>query len=322
MTAKATTKVPGGKTKTTKKRAGATKRAAPAKAARAAKKPAVKARVAKKPEKPADKSVRVVQENASDRNKRALRLWNIRLGIVLLVVAVAVVVAGDSSSAPLTTQYLANDALATEAAGGTEVLAPAVRHVADVPISWIVAKFLAIAAGAYLLAATLWRERYEAWFDQGVNKLRWAGFGLAGGVAVAGIAMLGGVSDLATLLLIFGSVALASVFAAALEQLGPNHRLRRLLSAGAVAGLALPVVGYIANVAGALKYNGSLPMYLYFVYAVVVLWFVAIALAAHFRAERRGKWAGAFYAEKAYMLLGFAAAVVLALQIFVGALQS
>jgi hypothetical protein len=254
--------------------------------------------------------------------KHMLRLWNVRLGAVLLVRAVAVVVAGDSSTVPVTTQYLAKDALATESAGGANVLAPATRHLMDVRVSWLIAKFLVIAAGMYLLAATIWRKRYEAWLDRGVNKLRWAGFGLAGGVAIAAIAMLGGMSDLATLLLIFGSVVLAGAFAAALELLGPDRRLGRLLAAGAVAGLVLPLFGFAANVVGVSAYNGSLPLRMYLLYAVVTVWFAAIALATHFRVKQRGRWADAVYAEKAFMLLGFAAAVVLASQIFLGGMQT
>lgn len=253
-------------------------------------------------------------------SKRSLRTWNLWLGAVLLVLAVAVVAAGGSSSVPLTVQYLSKDALASEAAGGGTVLAPAIRHLTDVHVSWLVAAFLVITGLVFLLAATLWRKRYEAWLDRGVNKLRWAGLGLAGGVAVATVAMLGGVSDLATLLLIFGSVVLAGAFAAALELLGGGRRLQRLLAAGAMAGFALPWFGLVANVAGVLRYNGSLPTYLYYVCAVVTLWFVAIVLATYFRNRQLGKWADTFYTERAFMLLGFSAVVVLALQIFTGVL--
>lgn len=254
-------------------------------------------------------------------DNRSLRLWNIRLGVALLLLAGAVVLIGDSSTTPLTTQYLAKDALATEAAGGNEVFASATRHLADVRVSWLVAAFLTIASGMYLMAATVWRRRYEAWLDRGVNKLRWAGLGLAGGVAASATAMLGGVSDLATLLLVFGSVVLAGVFAAALELLGPGRRLRRLLATGAVSALALPWLGLALNIGGALKYNGAVPSYLYFVYAALTLWFVAFIMATYFRVLQRGKWADSMYAERAFMLLGFSAVLVLALQIFVGALQ-
>jgi hypothetical protein len=254
-------------------------------------------------------------------SKRSLRMWNIRLGVVLILLAVVVVVIGNSSTVPLTTQYLSKDALATEAAGGKEVLAPAIRHVADVRVSWLVAKFLIIAGVVYLLAATLLRKHYEAWLDRGVNKLRWAGFGLAGGVAVAAISMLGGVSDLAALLLIFGSVVLAAVFAVVLELLGGGRRLRRLLATGAVVGLVLPWLGFVINIAGVLKYNGSLPLYLYFLYGSITLWFIVIGLATHLRIKQSGRWADTIYTEKAFMFLGFVVAVVLAAQIFVGVLQ-
>src|SRR5262245_25928951 len=78
---------------------------------------------------------------AASMDKGALRIWNLRLGLLLVALAVTVVLVGSHTSEPVTVQYLAKDALASEAAGH-EVLATATRHLVDIRLSWVVAKFL------------------------------------------------------------------------------------------------------------------------------------------------------------------------------------
>lgn len=311
MTAKTSTKGSGGKTKTTKK-----KQAARAASAQAAKKPAVKAET--------EEVARKVQPAVKppEEQKRGLRLWNIRLGLALLVLAVAVVVAGNSFSAPLTTQYLARDVLATEAAGGTVTLATAIRHLADVHVSWLVAAFLTTLAAFFLLLATVWREHYEAWLDRGVNKLRWVGLGATTGVMGVTVAMLSGISDLGYLVLIFAALAVLGALSTIVELIGPGRRLRKYVIIAALCAAALPVLAIGLTLVGVVLYNGSLPTYLYFVYVSMLLFVVAFALTCIMRLRRRGKWADTFFAERGFMLLGFAATTVLAMQIFAGALLS
>lgn len=249
-----------------------------------------------------------------------LRKWNLRLGLVLVLAAVAVLVAGSSKTVELTVQYLATDTLSSQVAQ-QEVLAGATRHLADVGLAWIVAASLLSFAVAYLLAATVWRKRYETWLSRGVNKLRWAGLGVGGGFALVAVAMLSGVSDVAVLALIFGSVVLAGIFAASVELIGEGRRLRKLLAAGAIASIALPLVIFVANIWGAAMYGGSVPAYLYYIYASLALLLLAVGMALYFRIKRRGKWADTLYSEKMFMSLGFVAAIILAMQVFAGALQ-
>lgn len=300
MTAK-TAKAPTKKPKTTK-------------VAKVAKKPAVKAASVAKSEASA-KPIKKVDD------KRSLRLWNVRLGIVLLLLAIAVVVAGDSSSVPLTMQYLSKDALASDAAS-QEVLAPAIRHLADINISWLVAKFLAVFGVFYLLYATLLRKHYETWLESGVNKLRWLGFGLGTGTMAVAVAMLSGISDLGYLILIFSSLVILGVLSTIVELLGPGRRLRKYIIITALFTAALPVAVIAMTLAGVLMYDGTLPVFMYYIYGSMSLMSVAMALACIFRLRRRGKWANTYFAERMFMILGFLASSILALQIFAGALLS
>lgn len=304
MTAKAA-KAPTKKTKTTKPKAAAAAKASTKATTKPANTKAVKATVTKK---------------SSGSPKASLRAWNLRLGILLLLLAVAVVVFGDKATMPITVQYQAKDVLGSDAAGH-EVVAAAMRHLWDVRVSWMVAKFVAIFGVVFLLAATVLRTKYEAWLDRGVNGLRWVGFGLGGGAAMLAVAMLSGVSDISTLCLIFISVVVAGLLANAVEFIGAGRRLRRLLAAGALLSVFFPWLVFFRTAVAVPLYDGKLPLYMYFLYTTMTLLIVAVALALYMRVKQRGKWADTLYSERMFMALAFLVAVVPALQIFAGALQ-
>jgi hypothetical protein len=249
-----------------------------------------------------------------------LRGWNLKLGLVLLAEAIAIIIIGTSRTVEITMQYLAKDALAAEVSGNVQ-FAAASRHVVDLRLSWVVAGFLAVFALTMILSATVWRKHYENWLFRGVNRLRWVGLGVGGGLIFTTVAKLSGVTDAGTLTLIFGSVVLAGLLAAAVEFVGADRRLRRFLGWGAILAVFLPWLVFARNGAGAAMYGGSLPLYLYFLYASVTLLVVAAGRALYLRVNQRGKWNSASYTEKMFMRLSFAAATIVALEIFAGALQ-
>jgi hypothetical protein len=257
----------------------------------------------------------------SDGQRKTLRLWNIKLAALLVAEAVAIVLIGGAQTVPITTGYLAVDQLASQASGH-EVLAPAVRHLADVHLSWVVAKFLLIFALVYLLSATLLRARYEAWLERGINKLRWIGFGFGGGAIAVTVAMLSGISELSELVLIYVLSVLAGLSAMAVSLMGSDRRLRKLLVAMTFIA-AVPVVGVSLAVAPRVAlFDGMLPSFVYYIYASGSLLLIAGVLASYFRLKMRGKWADTYYSERMFMFLGALMATVIAWQIFAGALQS
>lgn len=280
----------------------------------------------KKPKTTKSKAAEVTKVKATQKTPAkkfdtgSLRAWNIRLGAVLAVEAVAVVVAGSSKAAELTTQYLSKDTLATEATG-SEVLATATRHLADVRVSWLVAAFLLVFAATFLLAATLLRKHYENWLQRGVNKLRWLGFGVGTGLMAVSVAMLSGITDLGYLFLVLSSLIVLGSLATIVELIGIGRKLRKFTVVTALYTAALPVVVILLTLLGVLMYDGALPVFMYYVYGSMFLFSGAFAAACILRLRKRGKWADVLYSEKMFLGLGFAAATVLALQIFAGALQ-
>lgn len=257
-------------------------------------------------------------EPKANRNN-TLQKWNLRIGALLIIEAIAILLLGGAQTVPITTHYLATDTLASEASGH-QVLAVATRHIADVHLSWVVAKFLLIFGLLHILAGTVLRTRYDAWIAKGVNGLRWLALGAGGGVMTVAIAMLSGFTDIATLVLLFVSVFVAGSLGLVAELLGPDARIRRLLAGLAILGVALPWLVFATTALNVALFNGSLPTFVYYIYASMFLCFAGGLWAACLRMKKRGKWADATYTEKAFMVIGVVAASALAWQIFVGAL--
>lgn len=253
-----------------------------------------------------------------------LRMWSLRLGVVLLLEAVAIVVFGKAYSLSITTQYLSIDPLATEAAGH-QVLATATRHLFAVPMAGVVAAALLLMAAVYILSATLFKARYDAAVVRGSSEFRWLSLGLGGAVMVVAIALLSGVNQAATLPMLAGYMVVGSVAMLVAEVLYANFGAKRFLPHVAcglgVVSFLMPWVVFAKVAASAVLFDGSMPGYLWAIYGTYTLFLLAAGLATHFRIVKRGRFADAIYTECVFLFLGFVAASVLAWQIFAGVLM-
>lgn len=251
-----------------------------------------------------------------------IRKWNIGLAILLALQALAILAFGKNQSLPVTTQYPAVDRLATEA-NGHEVMAAATRHLFDLPIVGMVATFLLVLALAYLAVATIFRPRYERALQRGVSETRWVTLGVFGAVVLVTIGMLSSIYQLSSLIMIavFMLAGCAALLAAEyLAQDSKKGIVSHLVCGVGTISALMPWLVLAIGIYGAVMYNGHIPGYVYGIYLSMGLFTLVTILLTHFRIIRRGKWADSLRTEKAYMMLGFLAATVLAWQIFVGAL--
>lgn len=253
-----------------------------------------------------------------------LRMWNLRFAALLLLQAAAIVFLGRDVTTSVTTQYLTVDTLASEASG-QQMLATASRHLFDLPIVWVVAAFMLLLAAVHVAVATFYRKRYEVALERGVSEARWLGLGLSSAALLVTICLLSGITQLSSLLMVAVLTLLGCALALVTEVVAldnPKRRLVHWLCGMAAVSVVVPWVVLKLGLLGAVLHDGHIPTYLYGVYASTVLFFVAGALATHFRVHRKGRWADGYYAEGAFMALSFVAVSVVAWQIFAGALAS
>ncbi len=265
-----------------------------------------------------------IQETAAPAANKFKR-WNSWLAVVYALQGLAIVLFGTQVMMPIMVQYPSVDTLASQAAG-QQVIGSAAHHLTDINLAWIVAIFLIVFAAVRFVMGGLLRTSGGPSTARGISCLHWGGFGMGGAVMMLAIALLSGIYQISSLLLLMGSVFAGSMLMLTAETLvinnsGVRTRLSKSMYWLAVGGIFAPWVIFATTLTGALTWNGYTAAYMYSIYACTFLLFVALALAVGFRMKGQGKWADAMYAERGYTLLEFLAATLLAWQIFAGVLR-
>lgn len=285
------------------------------------------AQSAVKTKKSTTKSKKIVTERAAKPTAEkklttaSLYAWNKWLALLYAVQGVALLIVSSVHLLPVTTNYLTKDTFVSKS-GETPVLAPATRHLFDINIVYLVTALLIIAAITHVVVASVYRKRYEQELAAGVNRVRWAGYGLVAGTAIVTIGLLAGVYDISTLFVLFVLAIIASLSGLAVEVYSQGVSRRRLVYAiGNVAAIALWVVLAVYLIGANVYGSGNIPAFVYFLIGSMFVLSLGFALGVYFRYQKRGKWADYLYSERAYSILAFIAVSALTWQVFVGVLQ-
>ena len=197
----------------------------------------------------------------------------------------------------------------------------------DLPFGILVAVFLLLSAGAHALISfpKKLNNIYNEDLKLGINKFRWFEYALSSSIMIVLIAYLFGISDIASLILIFIVNASMNLFGLVMEQLNSGKEKGDInwgpFIWGTIAGLA-PWIAIILYMTGAsAEATAQTP---WFVWAIVGSYFVAFntfPINMILQYLRKGKWANYMYGERGYIILSLVAKTVLAWLVLVGALQ-
>ncbi len=144
-----------------------------------------------------------------DSQAASLRRWNIGLGFVHAVQAVAVLALASAFALPVTATFM-------EGPPGTAAGAPITLF--DVSVAAGVALFLLLSAAFHWLVALPGVfGRYTTGLEAEHNYYRWAEYSLSSSVMIVLVAMLTGISDIAALIAIF-AVNAAMIFFGAVQE--------------------------------------------------------------------------------------------------------
>ncbi|MDQ3159189.1 MAG: heliorhodopsin HeR [bacterium] len=254
----------------------------------------------------------------------SLHKWNKALFVLhgLQAAAITYFAYKAAFTVEVTTNFLTVDP-AVQAGGQGDFLISATRTLFDVNLGYLVAAFFVMSAVAHLLIATSYRKTYEANLEKGLNKARWAEYSLSASTMMVAIALLSGVYDASTLILIFVATAIMNLMGLLMEVHNQSTKVTNWLSykVGVLAGV-LPwlVVGIYflgANIYGA----GNIPTFVYAIYGTLFAFFNVFAINMYLQYKKKGKWANYLYGERTYMILSLVAKSALAWQVFTGVLQ-
>lgn len=243
------------------------------------------------------------------------------MAVLHFVQGVAVLILSTNRGFPVNTSYLTLDSLASQS--GNPVLVSATRHLFDINLAYLVAAFFFMSAIAHLIVATVYRKNYEANLQKGINKARWWEYSISASTMMVGIALLSGVADLSTLLMIFALDFVMNMMGLVMEVWNQKNTKTNWLSywIGCVAGI-VPWIVFGIYVYGARVYGGGdIPSFVYWIYLSMFVFFSSFAVNMLLQYKKVGKWADYLYGEKVYMILSLVAKSALAWQIFFGSLR-
>lgn len=245
-------------------------------------------------------------------NKIALVLHLVQgIAMVWLVQAI-----GVSASYDVTVNYLSFNA-------ATENLEPATNVLFSINFAWLVASFMIMSALAHLSIVTWYKKKYVADLAKGINKARWIEYSISASTMMVAIALLSGMQDLASLVMIFALVAGMNLMGLVMEVVNQGKKKPDWLSF--IIGCFLGIVPWVAFgiyvwAANSYSVNG-VPGFVYAIYASIFIFFNCFAINMYLQYKKIGKWADYLYGERVYIILSLLAKSALAWQVYAGVFQ-
>lgn len=252
----------------------------------------------------------------------SLHNWNVWLAFIHAIQGAVVLLLSATKLFPVETHYLTLDPVSSELAGHP-VLGSAMRHLFDINLVYLVAAFFFISAIAHGLIATVYRVRYEADLKRKINKARWIEYALSASTMMVAIAVLSGVADFSTLVMIFVLDAVMNLLGLAMEVYNQGKPKANWLVyiIGCVAGI-VPWFVFAVYIWGANIYgSGDIPGFVYGIYATMFILFSSFAVNMYLQYKKIGPWKEYLHGERVYMILSLVAKTLLAWQVFAGALR-
>ena len=250
-----------------------------------------------------------------------LRRFNGIMGGVHLLQAVLMLVAGLTIASishfrlPLTSSFLSYDVAAHR-------LVSMVRQVGSLQIGPIVSSFLFLSALFHLLTVLPGLNGvYNRHIEKGINPFRWFEYALSSSIMIVLIAMLFGVYDLASLIMVFALNATMNLMGLMMEvhnQGAPRPRWTSFII-GCFSG-AVPWAVVLMYFFGGGRFS-QIPWFVYAILGTYFVFFNLFPVNMVLQYRRIGKWSDYRYGERGFILLSLVAKTVLAWLVFFGTFQ-
>lgn len=246
---------------------------------------------------------------------KSLIRFNLIAGSLHLAQGLLMLAISKSNFIPVTTNYLVFDE-------ATQSLKAATRHLFDIKLVYLPVAFVFMSALAHVIIATVYKKKYAADLEKGINKARWIEYSLSASVMMVAIAMLVGVYDISSIIMLLGLTAAMNLMGLVMELWNQKTDKVNWLAywLGCLFGIIPWIVVVWALAAGAL-YGSKAPTFVYYIYVSIFIAFNAFAINMWLQYRRKGKWANYLYGEKMYIVLSLVAKAGLAWQIWAGTLR-
>ena len=247
---------------------------------------------------------------------RNLRNWNLAMGVLHLIQGAVMIVVSTEFTIPIVTNFLQFNPEA-------QVLLPQQEVIFDLQLGPLVASFLLLSSIAHFAISTPGiYEWYVKNLKKGLNYARWIEYSVSSSVMMVVVAMLVGVYDLSTLILIFSINATMILFGWVMEV---HNQLTKKVDwtsyiFGCFAGI-VPWVIVALYLFGSGEGEYRAPDFVYWIFFSIFLFFNSFAVNMVLQYKKVGAWKDYTYGEKVYIVMSLVAKSALAWQVWAGTLR-
>lgn len=259
-------------------------------------------------------------ENKADKFKQ-IRLFNIVMGFLHFVQACAMLALSNDTKVALNTTFLSFNADATP------VFQSIKEDLFNLRLGPLVALFLFISSAAhFVISSPAVYSWYEKNLKRGVNFARWYEYAISSSVMILVIAMLCGMYDAPSLMMIF-------FLNMAMIMFGHVMELHNLTTAktdwtsfifGCIIGfIPWVVIGwyFFGATTNAEDGGNPVPGFVYGILISLFIFFNIFAVNMYLQYKKIGPWKDYLFGEKVYIVLSLVAKSLLAWQVFSGTLR-
>jgi len=246
-----------------------------------------------------------------------LRKFNLAMGFLHLVQGGLMLWLSNNYRLPVKTNFLSYNDVTGEFYFVTDI-------VANLPLGVMIAMFLFVSAIAHFsLASPKGYPWYVKNLEKGINYARWYEYAISSSIMIVVIAMLSGIYELSSLLLIFALNATMNLFGLMMELHNQTTQKTNWTSYifGCFAGIVPWIVIGIYFFGAVLLAGKDFPEFVIGIFVSLAVFFNIFAINMVLQYRKKGKWADYLYGEKVYVILSLVAKSALAWQVFAGTLR-
>ena len=247
---------------------------------------------------------------------KKLKIFNIVMGFFHFIQSILIFVLSTDFSLPVNTMYLKFDVNSLS-------LQPFLESIGEIRIGYVVALFLLLSSIAHF---TISLPKVYEWYvknlKKGINYARWYEYSISSSVMIIVIAMLVGVYDLSSLILIFFLNMMMILFGLMMELHNQTTKKTDWTSYifGCIAGI-IPWIVIALYLFGSGDGENRAPDFVYWIFFSIFLFFNSFAVNMVLQYGKIGKWKDYTFGEKVYIILSLVAKSLLAWQVFAGTLR-
>lgn len=247
--------------------------------------------------------------------KQALRNINLIAGGLHLAQAILVLILSKTFTLPISGSYLKFNP-------ATQSLETTTKFLFNLSLPALIAIFLFICSIAHFTIGTIYNKRYNNDLKSGINKARWIEYSMSARVMMLAIALLVGIYDFSSLIMLFALSGIMNLMGLVMEVHNQTTNKTNWLSywIGCITGFIpwLIIAFYMWLGAD----NGSkAPDFVYWIFVSIFIFFNCFAVNMVLQYKKVGPWKNYLYGERVYIILSLVAKSLLAWQVFAGTLR-